>query len=159
MKILVPIDGSVASHRAVEHAVWLTAGRPDARVILVNVQNRDTLGISDIDVEITSEAEIAMRRSDKLLHAAVAVCEKAGVPYATHAAFGPIVETILRIAGETHADQIVMGSRGLGRLRGALLGSVATQLIHAADIPVTVVKKGMRLPAHASKAETCGKED
>ena len=149
MKLLVPIDGSAASHCAVHFAVWLAGGRPNARVVLVNVQNRDTLGISDIDAQATHEFEIAAQRSDKLLHAAEGVCDKAGVACETHAAFGPVAETILRIAGETHADQIVMGSRGLGPLRGALLGSVTSQLIHAAGIPVTVVKKGTRLPAHA----------
>ena len=147
MKLLVPIDGSAASHRAVEFAVWLTAGRPHACVALVNVQNQDTLGISDIDVQATHEVEIAEHRSDKLLEAAGAVCGEAGVAYETHAAFGPVAETILRLAGETQADQIVMGTRGLGRLRGALLGSVASEVIHAAKVPVTVVKKTTRVPA------------
>lgn len=149
MKLLIPIDGSAASHRAVDHAVWLASGRPNTRVVLVNVQNRDTLGISDIDVESSQEGDIAAHRSAKLLQAATTVCDKAGVPSETHAAFGPVAETILRIARETHADLIVMGSRGFGMLRGALLGSVAGQVIHAADIPVTVVKKDTRLPAHA----------
>ena len=53
----------------------------------------------------------------------------------------PSAETIDRIARETMADQIVMGTRGLGRLRGLLLGSVATPVVHLADIPVTLVKE------------------
>ncbi|MBV8321628.1 MAG: universal stress protein, partial [Hyphomicrobiales bacterium] len=33
-----------------------------------------------------------------------------------------------------------MGTRGLGGVRGLLLGSVATQLLHLVDVPVTLVK-------------------
>jgi nucleotide-binding universal stress UspA family protein len=37
-------------------------------------------------------------------------------------------------------QHIVMGTRGLGGVRGLLLGSVATQLLHLTDVPVTLVK-------------------
>jgi len=35
---------------------------------------------------------------------------------------------------------VFMGTRGLGGVRGLLLGSVATQLLHLVDVPVTLVK-------------------
>lgn len=146
MKLLVPVDGSDASRRAVDHAVWLIRGRTNARLLLLNVQNDDTLGLSDIDPETGSEAELAARESRKVLRAAAAVCEQADVPFETRAEFGPVCETIVQVAQEAKADQIVMGSRGLGRLRGALLGSVATGVIAAVEIPVTVVKRSSRLP-------------
>ena len=45
------------------------------------------------------------------------------------------------IAGEEKADHIIMGTRGLGGIRGLLLGSVSTQVLHlAGDVPVTLVK-------------------
>ena len=48
---------------------------------------------------------------------------------------------IHRIAGEEKADHIIMGTRGLGGIRGLLLGSVSTQVLHlAGDVPVTLVK-------------------
>ena len=37
-------------------------------------------------------------------------------------------------------DQIVMGTRGLNRVSGLLLGSVATGVLHLVDIPVTLIK-------------------
>ncbi|MHB1044002.1 MAG: universal stress protein [Eubacteriales bacterium] len=47
---------------------------------------------------------------------------------------------ILKMAGEGNYDLIVIGGRGLGALRGALLGSVSAKVIHMASCPVTVVK-------------------
>ena len=41
--------------------------------------------------------------------------------------------------GMDAADEIVMGTRGLGGLAGLLLGSVATEVIREAKVPVTLV--------------------
>ena len=153
MKLLVPVDGSAASHRAVDHALWLAQGRAEASLTLLNVQSRETLDISDIDVEAAPVDVIAARESAKVLQPAIKACEAAGVRFETRAEFGPICDTILRVAHDTHADQIVMGSRGLGRLGSALLGSVVTEVIHAATVPVTVVKETTRVPAPAPAAE------
>jgi nucleotide-binding universal stress UspA family protein len=48
-------------------------------------------------------------------------------------------ETIAKVARQKHCGEIVLGSRGLGNLKGLILGSVTTKVIHAARVPVTVV--------------------
>lgn len=149
MKLLVLVDGSVAAQRAVAHAIWLAQGRSDSMIVLLNVQNRETLGLSDIDVRTESEREVASRRSAKALRHATKACKKVGIRFEARAEFGPVCETIDRIAREIHADQIVMGTRGLGRMTGLLLGSVATGVIHKAHVPVTMVKKSMRSRTNA----------
>ncbi len=47
---------------------------------------------------------------------------------------------ILALAEELHADAIVMGSRGLGSLKGMLLGSVSSYILQHAKIPVLIAK-------------------
>jgi nucleotide-binding universal stress UspA family protein len=49
-------------------------------------------------------------------------------------------EAILKVADETQADIIVMGTRGLSALRGAIMGSVSHALIEKASCPVLIVK-------------------
>ena len=51
MRILVPVDGTAPSLRAVKHAARLASGCFDSHVVLLNVQNRATLGLSEIGAE------------------------------------------------------------------------------------------------------------
>ncbi|HVZ08077.1 universal stress protein [Rhodopila sp.] len=141
MRILVPIDGTAASRRAVRFATSLASAGADVHVILLNVQNRGTLGLSELGAEEPpDEARQAQRASDKVLGAAAALCREAAVSYETMAETGPAADTIARVARDQGVDQIVMGTRGLNSLTGLLLGSVTTRTVHLADVPVTLIK-------------------
>ena len=62
----------------------------------------------------------------------------AGPEYELELIGGPPAEAIDAVARARHADEIVVGARGLGRLR-ALLGCVSHELLHIADRPVVVI--------------------
>lgn len=142
MRILVPVDGSAPANRAVEHAVLLAAGRSDPHILLVNVQSSETLDVSDFTAVISSASDrkTAAAQSRKALRKAIAICRKASTPFETHAALGPVAETIDRLTRQLGAEQIVMGTRGLGGLRRLLLGSVASKVVQLAGVPVTLIK-------------------
>jgi len=142
VRIVVPVDGSTAANHAVAYALSLARDRRDTEVILLNVQSRETLEVSDVAAVITadSDREAAVRQSKKALRRPIALCREAAVKFETRAELGPIAETIVRIAHQIKADQIVMGTRGLGALRGLFLGSVTTKVVQLARMPVTLVK-------------------
>lgn len=141
MKLLVPLDGSAASERALEHALSIAAGNSGTLLILLNVQTPDALGLSDIRARSESDQMLANRRSEEVLRKPIETCGKHNVSCENRAEYGgAVAETIVRVARETGTDQIVMGARGLSRLRGLVLGSVTTQVVHLADVPVTLVK-------------------
>jgi nucleotide-binding universal stress UspA family protein len=142
MRILVPIDGSAAANRALAHALVMVRGRSDALLMLVNVQSAETLDVSDISAVVSApdDRELAARQSARALHKALAMCREAEVRHEVHAELGPVAETIDRLARRLRADQIVMGTRGLGAVRRLLLGSVATKVVQLASVPVTLVK-------------------
>ena len=58
-----------------------------------------------------------------------------------------------RVAATREADEIIVGTRGYGRAR-ALLGSVAHELIHLADCPITVIPE--RVVDRAARREKAG---
>ena len=141
MKLLVAVDGSAASLHAVDFALRL-AQATSGSLLLLNVQNRGTLDLSDIDAGERDERAMAAAASDRVLARVAARCHAAGVPCVTRGAFGPLAETIAAVAAGEHADQIVMGTHGRGRVGAAVLGSVAQGVIHAAHVPVTLLKGG-----------------
>ena len=51
-------------------------------------------------------------------------------------------EEIVRIAYEQKADMIIMGARGLGKIRKAILGSVSDYVMRKALVPVLICKLG-----------------
>ena len=61
-----------------------------------------------------------------------------GTEYEIELIGGPPAQAIADVARVRHADEIIIGARGLGRMR-ALLGSVSHELLFIADRPVTVI--------------------
>jgi nucleotide-binding universal stress UspA family protein len=139
-RLLVPVDGSPASLRAVDYAI--TEAKElgvDAEIHLVNVQPpvpkavSDFVGPQNIDDFHKEEAEkeIATAR-DKI--------EAAGVKYRSSCLVGTAGEAIAHYAKEAKVDEIIMGRRGLNRLSGLLLGSVSTSVLSLVEQPVTLIK-------------------
>lgn len=139
-KALVPVDGSPNSDRAVRHIITLAGICPSMEILLLNVQPE----IDDWQVRrfLKKEEVEAMEESKggDALQSARALLDAAKVRYTPQVLIGPVAETIAKTALEQGCDGIVMGTRGLGAAAGALLGSVASQVVHLADVPVTLVK-------------------
>lgn len=142
MKILVPVDGSPASMHALDLALDQLKRVAGAGLVVVNVQNRTIAGLAEgmemMPPEWIEEEE--ERAGADALENALAACRESGVSYTTRSERGPVAATIHRVAHEEGVAQIIMGTRGLGQVRGLFLGSVTTQLLHLADVPVTLVK-------------------
>lgn len=139
-KALVPVDGSSNSDRAVRHVVALAEINPALEVVLLNVQTP----VDDWEVRsfLKKEEIEAMEesRGGDALQSARALLDAAKVRYTPQVLIGPVAETIARTALEQNCDGIVMGTRGLGAAAGAVLGSVTAQVVHLADVPVTLIK-------------------
>jgi nucleotide-binding universal stress UspA family protein len=108
----------------------------------MNVQNFSGINLLE-GAEIMPSAWIEQeekRAADEALKEAVGACREAGITYIARTERGGVAETIDRVARDERVQHIFMGTRGLGGVRGLLLGSVATQLLHLVDVPVTLVK-------------------
>ncbi|PWE29390.1 universal stress protein [Maritimibacter sp. 55A14] len=86
-------------------------------------------------------ARLVMMIGDHIVDNAAEDARKAGVTSVdTRVADGDPVETILDTAQDVGADMIVVGSRGLGGLKGLLLGSVSDKVSRHAPCTVTTVR-------------------
>ena len=137
--VLVPVDGSENSMRAVETTVKQIKSGAAMEVHLLNVQSElpaivsQSLSKEFIDTYHDEEGQ-------KALSDAMALLDQAGIPFIPHTRIGPIAETIAAFAKEMQCEHIIMGIRGVGKILGLLLGSVANKVLYLVDIPVTLVK-------------------
>jgi len=75
-----------------------------------------------------------------ILEPAQAMLTMAKIAFESEVAGGDPAHTIIDIAERHGCDMIVMGARGASALRSALLGSVSNEVLHAARVPVMIVK-------------------
>ncbi len=79
-------------------------------------------------------------RGMRLLAPYVDTLRRVGIDVEPEVLEGPGPKAILNVAETRDADLIVVGSRGLGAVRGLLLGSVSERVIRLAKCPVLVVR-------------------
>jgi nucleotide-binding universal stress UspA family protein len=134
-RIVVAVDGSPHSDRAVSHARTL-AGRFGAQLFLVHA----FAPLSEL-VGYERYERVVSRRT--LAGQAVldhARKELGAIPAEVELLEGPPADAILRVAEQRDADLIVMGTRGVSDLAGLLVGSVSHKVMHSAHCPVLVVR-------------------
>lgn len=134
--ILVPVDGSDSSEKSIAQAVSL-AEVCGAKITFLYVANINQIAINP---NLTSAIMDAIRAAGTaILERAESMVPK-NVKYETNMETGAPAAVILEYAEILNADLIVMGSRGLGVVKGVLLGSVSQYIIERAKCPVMVVK-------------------
>jgi nucleotide-binding universal stress UspA family protein len=142
MKILLPVDGSEHSLDAVRHAIRLVRDGLAIEVVLVNVQEPTYL----YEMVLAPDADVLERVSGAAGHHSLSdaqdLLRQADVPFESELLTGEPAHTLLE-AGERHdCDAVVMGARGRGLARSALLGSVSQAVLHGSPVPVTIVRSG-----------------
>lgn len=134
--ILVPVDGSEGSDRAVAEAISI-AESLGAKLNFLYVANINQLAInaclSDAILESVTKAGNVI-----LDHAMEMV--PSGIEKEAFSETGSPAVVILDFAATNDMDLIIMGSRGLGVVKGVLLGSVSQYIIEQSKCPVLVVK-------------------
>jgi nucleotide-binding universal stress UspA family protein len=132
-EILVAVDGSRESQRALAHAAAL-ARDEHARLTLVTVIAPVT--VSPVPT-LTSAACVRDAYAEVLADARDSVPDDVGVT--TILIDGSPAREIVRLAKTGRFDLVVMGTHGRGRLAGALLGSVSREVLHCARMPVLLL--------------------
>jgi nucleotide-binding universal stress UspA family protein len=134
--IVAGYDGSATARAAVDYAAR-EAG-PDGRVFVVHAYGPppDWLGFPNYQRVLDDHQEHGQAVIDGLALEDDALL---ATEWEAELIAGPPAEAILDVAHDRHADEIVVGSRGRGRLARATLGSVSHELLNRADLPVVVV--------------------
>jgi nucleotide-binding universal stress UspA family protein len=122
--------------RALAHVVKRVASDRRLQIFVLNVQPPLPQSLF-VTPSMITEHHKAKSKED--LARALRMLHRKAVKAEILVRVGEPGETIAKVARQKHCGEIVMGSRGLGNLKGLILGSVTTKVIHAARVPVTVV--------------------
>jgi nucleotide-binding universal stress UspA family protein len=130
LRVLTAVKAGLSAYGATEATTPVQAGK----------------GITDIEGELRTQAENALRRQTEALGD--------GVPVETDAFVEDPADVLIRVS--ENLDLIVCGSRGYGPLRAVLLGGVSRRLAADGRCPVIVLPRGVEASLEALMAETPG---
>ncbi len=138
--LLVPIDCSPVSAAVVEQAaVVALAFKSTVWLLHVAAPDPDFVGYETGPQNVRDQVARELRTEHRVLQEHADALRARGIEATGVQVQGATRETILHEAARLHADLIVIGSRGHGALRRALLGSISEGVLHHATCPVLVV--------------------
>ena len=141
VRILLAVDGSECSQRAVAHGAAMAKHLRSLRVHILNVQEMPI--VPDIIARYVSKAEFEHdihRRGNPIVRAALEVLHEVRIPCRTSIHVGDAASMIASEAERLKCDSILMGSHGRGAVGNLVIGSVASKVVHLTDLPVIIVR-------------------
>ena len=135
-KILVPVDGSKYSERALEQACEIS-NVFDSELILVYVVEK-SIPINLLDRK--EYLEMLEKFGNKVIDKANKILLKKRITAKTFLKKGNIVNEIEKIIKKEKCDLVIVGSRGLGSVTRLLIGSVSNKLAQSSSCSILIIK-------------------
>ena len=137
--ILVAVDGSEHADRALTEAIDM-ARAANARLTIITAVGEPRSGamMTFASGAVASLGPAMLREADKILRTAADRVPD-DISVTTILTEQPIRTAILKRIEDGHHDLVVMGSRGRGTVRSAVLGSVSHHVLHHSPVPVLIV--------------------
>jgi len=141
--VLIAMDGSEYSDYAFDW-YWTNVHQDHDKVVLLHVPEYHTVVQSPMvmaDVTVITEL---MQEEEKRIRSFLEVLgqklKDKKIGGKVKSASGNPGEVVVRIAKEEHANLIVTGTRGMGKIRRTFLGSISDYVIHHSPVPVLVCR-------------------
>lgn len=144
-RVVVGTDGSETAAVAVQRAIELAAAAK-AELHVVHAHQQLNLSVASVDTksgglsaDISAVNSGLRRESDDICSTAVRDAAAAGVIAIAHSVSGDPADALATVAGEVHAQVIVIGNRGMTGMKRFVLGSVPNKVSHHSPCDVLIV--------------------
>lgn len=139
-KILLSTDGSDNAMRAASYTLNMVKNNPHLRVTVLNVRSGSDILVryNPFDNQAISKEKCEL--SESIIKHTRALFENEGFVVRSDIVFGEPGQTISEYARDKGYDMIIMGTRGLSKLSGIILGSISHQVLRHSTVPVLFVK-------------------
>jgi nucleotide-binding universal stress UspA family protein len=136
--ILLAVDGSDHALKAAQYAGDMVRALKSSMLRIVIAYDPIPPYLGEPNLQNAIDARL--QQANAILAAAVQAVGNVDIEVHTELIEGSPAEAILDVASVRQNDIIVMGSRGLGRLTGAVLGSTSQKVVSHAACPVLIVR-------------------
>jgi len=138
-KVLVPIDGSDNSFRALDAALLLSENL-GAKVTAIHVMEEIPVLHIQSEKLLRQLLDAYKKERQVILTKCSEIATSKGLSINTKLLQGNAGSTILDVCEKEKYDLIVMGSRGMGKFRELVLGSVSNKIVHHSSCPVMIIR-------------------
>ena len=135
-KILVPLDGSQKSLDGLREAIYI-ARQCGATITGICVLPLYSINLGKLLTPLKNQS---FQEAKKLMSQSKRLCAQQGIVFHEKIIFGNQAWEITEFANYKKFDLIVMGSRGLGKMKETFLGSVTNYVVHKSKVPVLIIK-------------------
>jgi len=137
-RILLAVDGSEHSYHAARMAADLARAMKSEKLRIVVAYDRIPPYLGEPNLQNAIDARLI--EAQEILQKAVETVGETPADVHTELIEGDPAEAIIEVAKTRNSSVIVMGSRGLGRLAGLVLGSTSQKVVSLAPCPVLIVR-------------------
>lgn len=136
--IVLAVDGSEHALRAARQAGELARAMHSEHLWIVVVYDPIPIYLGEPNLQKAVAA--GMEQAESILQMAIDAIGQIPGKISKEILEGSPAEEIITVANTRNADLIVMGSRGLGKLAGLVLGSQSQKVVSLAQCPVLIVR-------------------
>ena len=138
-KILVPVDGSDISYRALDSALFLSE-RLGSKITAIHVIEKVPTVYIQSQKILDEILETHKNESQKILDECSSIATKKGIAISTTLLEGNPASKILEFSQMEKYEVIIIGSRGMGHFKELILGSVSSKILHHSLCPVLLIR-------------------
>jgi nucleotide-binding universal stress UspA family protein len=138
-KLLVPVDGSENSLRALEAAIFLSK-KLDAQITALHVMEKAPTVYIHPQKELEELLKNYRKESERILEKCQEIGKNNRVELNTAISEGDVASKIIQYVDKGRFDLVVMGHRGSGKFKEMVLGSVSEKVLHRTKCSVLIVR-------------------
>jgi len=138
-KILVPVDGSDNSYRALEAALVLSE-KLGSNISVVNVMEQVPITHIESEKLLSELLEAYKKENQEILSKCSDIASQKGIAIKTVLLQGNPAPVILDYSKKENFDLVIMGSRGMGKFKELILGSVSSKIVHHSPCAIMIIR-------------------
>ena len=137
--VLVPVDGSDNSYRALEAALLLSE-KLGSKITVVNVMEQVPITHIESEKLLSELLQAYKKENQEILSKCLKIATEKGLSIKTLLLQGNPASVILDYSKEEKFDLVIMGSRGMGKFKRLILGSVSSKIVHHSPCAILLIR-------------------